>query len=35
MKQDFVEIEARGHKVISDTGTEIGGTDKGLAPGEL
>lgn len=31
----FVEVEARGHKVISDVGTELGGADKGLLPGEL
>ncbi|MBD3921048.1 OsmC family protein [Paenibacillus sp. PR3] len=31
----YVEIESRGHKVISDVRAELGGTDRGLAPGEL
>jgi len=34
-KNGFVEIESRGHKVISDTPIHRGGTDKGLFPGEL
>lgn len=29
------EIEARGHKVLSDVGADKGGSDQGLLPGEL